>query len=439
MSRHGRPRQPRLGGTAGDGAVPAPGEDTDPQRLPGAPDGPGDRPTAGSTDPGAAGAPGTGAPRAGRVRVNDGTKVTPLADDDDLEEVPAAGGRFSAWRRHRQERAASRTLTASRVPPADEPPRAGSTAVGATSAGPTSAGPTSAGPTSAGSTSAGPTAAGSTAAGSTAAGSTAVGATAVGATAVGATAVGATTAGATTAGATVVAFPASPGARRRRRRIGAVLGVLAALAVLAGVLFLSPALAVREISVRGAELTDPARVESALEAYRGVPLTRISKDEVRDRVGRIPQVRSIEVLLEPPHHLVVALHERVPVAAVEDGDEFVVVDSEGVELMTAGSAEEAGVPVVTGGRDVLESERFDAIADVLAALPESVLAQLRTASAESLSSVELAFTDGRTVVWGTAEDSELKSQVLRELVEARGAGSGVETYDVSSPTRPVVR
>ena len=381
MSRHGRPHQPRFGGPAGasggpgpaDGAVPettagpAPERGAAAERDPGPPAGPGDPPRSGSTASGAA------APEGGRVRVrvNDGTKVTPLADEDDLEEVPAAGGRFSAWRRHRQERAAGRTLTASRLPPADEPPRAGSTAVGAT-----------------------------------------------------------------VVGATVVAFPASPGARRRRRRIGAVLGVLAALAVLAGVLFLSPALAVRDISVRGAELTDPARVESALDAYRGVPLTRISKDEVR---GRIPQVRSIEVLLEPPHHLVVALRERVPVAAIEDDGEFVVVDSEGVELMTAGSAEEAGVPVVTGGRDVLEGERFEAIADVLAALPESVLAQLRTASAESLSSVELAFTDGRTVVWGTAEDSELKSQVLRELVEARGAGSGVETYDVSSPTRPVVR
>lgn len=384
MSRHGRPHQPRFGDPAGDSAGdsgvpgpvpettagPAPERGAAPERDPGSPAGPGGPPRSGSTASGAA------APEGGRVRVrvNDGTKVTPLADEDDLEEVPAAGGRFSAWRRHRQERAATRTLTASRLPPVEEPPRAGSTAVGATAV-----------------------------------------------------------------GATVVAFPASPGARRRRRRIGAVLGVLAALAVLAGVLFLSPALAVRDITVRGAELTDPARVESALDAYRGVPLTRISKDEVRERVGRIPQVRSIEVLLEPPHHLVVALRERVPVAAIEDDGEFVVVDSEGVELMTAGSAEEAGVPVVTGGRDVLEGERFEAIADVLAALPESVLAQLRTASAESLSSVKLAFTDGRTVVWGTAEDSELKSQVLRELVEARGAGSGVETYDVSSPTRPVVR
>ncbi|MFF0904772.1 UNVERIFIED_CONTAM: FtsQ-type POTRA domain-containing protein [Kocuria sp. CPCC 205316] len=381
MSRHGRSHQPRSGNSAGDptgsaagdGGAPGPAEGTLPEPSPapaaervpepqGGP-GPGDPPRSGSTAAGGA------VPQGGRVRVNDGTKVTPLADEDDLEEVPAAGGRFSAWRRHRQERAATRTLTASRLPPEDEPARGGSTAVGAT----------------------------------------------------------------------VVAFPASPGARRRRRRIGAVLGLLAALAVLAGVLFLSPVLAVRDVTVRGAELTDPARVESALDVYRGVPLTRISKDEVRDRVGQIPQVRSIEVLLEPPHHLVVALHERVPVAAIEDGDEFVVVDSEGVELMTAGSAADAGVPVVTGGRDVLESERFETISDVLAALPESVLAQLRTASAESLSSVELVFTDGRTVVWGTAEDSELKSQVLRELVEARGSGSGVETYDVSSPTRPVVR
>lgn len=381
MSRHGRPHQPRFGedhrdpGVAGTGAPGAasgtPGEPpagADPEGAADVPSAPatGTAPRAPAPGPPDSGPP---APRGGRVRVNDGGKVTPLSDEDELEEVPAAGGRFSAWRRHRQERAGSRTLTASRLPADVEPARGGSTALGAT----------------------------------------------------------------------VVAFPGSPRARRRRRRLAAALGVLTALAVLAGVLFLSPALAVRDISVRGGELTDPASVEEALEGYRGVPLTRISKSEVRERVGAIPQVRSIEVLLEPPHHLVVELHERVPVAAVQDGDEFAVVDSEGVRLTTVASAEEAGVPVVTGGREVLGSERFEAIADVLAALPESVLAQLRTASAESLSSVELAFTDGRTVVWGTAEDSELKAQVLRELVEARGADSGIEIYDVSSPTRPVVR
>ncbi len=372
MSRHGRPHQPRFGEDARDpGGTGAPGGPPAGAGAEGAADASsapatGTAPGTSAPEPRDSGAP---APRGGRVRVNDGSKVTPLSDEDELEEVPAAGGRFSAWRRHRQERAGSRTLTASRLPADVEPVRAGSTAVGAA----------------------------------------------------------------------VVAFPGSPGARRRRRRLAAALGVLAALAVLAGVLFLSPALAVRDISVRGGELTDPASVEEALDGYRGVPLTRISKSEVRERVGAIPQVRSIEVLLEPPHHLVVELHERVPVAAVQDGDGFAVVDSEGVRLTAVASAEEAGVPVVTGGRDVLGSERFEAIADVLAALPESVLAQLRTASAESLSSVELAFADGRTVVWGTAEDSELKAQVLRELVEARGADSGIETYDVSSPTRPVVR
>ncbi|MUN64121.1 FtsQ-type POTRA domain-containing protein [Kocuria sediminis] len=424
MSRHGRPHQPRFGedprdaGTGAPAPEPAAPETATPESA--APETPAEgTSTSGPLDPGASagggrdGGPGDttgdtaagpwsavpaeGAGRSGRVRVNDGTKVSPVSDEDELVEVPAAGGRFSAWRRHRQERAPSRTLTASRVPA--EPAHHGSTAVGSP-------------------------AAGSPETRSPAAGSTAVGSGVVGSSA---------------GGATVVAFPASAGARRRRRRLGAALGALVALAVLAGVLFLSPALAVRDISVRGAQLTDPASVEETLEGYRGIPLTRISKQEVRARVGAVPQVRSIEVVLEPPHHLIVELHERVPVAAVQDGDEFAVVDSEGVRLTTAATAEEAAVPVVTGGPDVLEGERFDAIADVLAALPESVLAQLRTASAESLSSVELTFSDGRTVVWGTAEDSELKAQVLRELVEARGAGSGVETYDVSSPTRPVVR
>ena len=371
MSRHGRPHQPHLGEQPwrpGEEGAEAPAGSEDP------PAAPGHEPSA----------PGDGPPPGARIRVNDGSKVSPLTDEHDLEEVPAAGGRFSVWRRHRQERSAARTLTASRLPAQDAPVPEAARAAGT------------------------------------------VGARSTGS-------------GSTAAGATVVAFPGPPPARLRRRRLVAALGVLLVLAVLAGVLFLTPLLAVREVSVRGAQLTDPARVEQAVEGYRGVPLTRISKQEVRERVGSIPQVRSIEVLLEPPHRLVVQLHERVPVAAVEDGDEFLVVDSEGVALTTAPAAEEAGVPVVTGGREVVGSERFEAIAAVLAALPESVLAQLRTASAESLSSVELAFDDGRTVVWGTAEHSELKAQVLRELVEARGADSGVETYDVSSPTRPVVR
>lgn len=383
MSRHGRPRQPLFGEEPQTGPdAPTAGAPADGGAAPGdlPPERPGRVPRAGAAAvPGAAHpAGGTPAPEhelpAVRVRVNDGSKVSPLADADDLEEVPSAGGRFSAWRRHRQQRAAERVLTASRVPDADEPPRHGSTA-----------------------------------------------------------------AGARPGGSTVVAFPGSSRAQRRRRRLGAALAVLLTAALAVGVLLFSPLLAVRDITVRGAQLTDPASVEAALEPYRGTPLTRISEEEVRESVGQIRQVRSIEVVLEPPHHLVVELRERVPVAAVEDGGELVVVDSEGVELTTAATAEEAGVPVVTGGREVLGTDRFAVIAAVLAALPESVLAQLRSASAESLSSVELAFTDGRTVVWGTAEDSELKAQVLRELVEARGADSGITTYDVSSPTRPVVR
>ncbi|MCJ8505815.1 FtsQ-type POTRA domain-containing protein [Kocuria flava] len=390
MSRHGRPHQPHLGGDPDAPRPEAAGQEAhdaaraeDPRGSEdGAPGGgapredvPAEHAPAAPTPQ----APAEAGPRAARIRVNDGAKVTPLAEDEALQEVPDAGGRFSAWRRTRQDRAAARTLTASRR--ADDLPPA---AVPGPPAGP---GVRTPGP----------------------------------------------------GGSTVVAFPGPSASRRRRRRLAGVLAVLVLIAVLAGVLFLTPLLAVREVQVRGAELTDPARVEEALAGYHGVPLPRVSEDEVRDAVGAVPQVRSIEVVLEPPHRLVVELQERVPVAAVADGGEFSVVDSEGVELRTAATAQEAGVPVVEGGPEVLGTERFEAIAGVLAALPESVLGQLSAASAESLSSVELDFADGRTVVWGTAEDSELKAQVLRELVEARGTASGVETYDVSSPTRPVVR
>lgn len=395
MTRHGRPRQPGSGEDLTDPPVdPAgPGPAGEPAADPGAGharDAPVDVPagTGPARDgpvPPSAGEP----PPEVRIGVRGGSKVSLLAAEgaDGADDAPAAGGRPGA--RHPRRRqgsarrapAASGTPTASGTPAADAAEHGGSTAVGASGDRP----------------------------------------------------------GDRSGGASVVAFPGAPSSRRRRRRLLAALAAVVALAVFAAAVFLSPLFAVRDIDVRGAQLVEPTRVESALEPYLGVPLTRIAKAEVRESVGEIPQVRSLEVLLEPPHRLVVELQERVPVAVVEDGGEYAVVDSDGVQVATAATAEEAGVPVVTGGRQVLETRRFDVIADVLAALPESVLAQLRTASAESLSSVELVFTDGRRVVWGTAEHSDLKAQVLRELVEARGPASGVETYDVSSPTRPVIR
>ncbi|WP_016995771.1 cell division protein FtsQ/DivIB [Kocuria atrinae] len=236
---------------------------------------------------------------------------------------------------------------------------------------------------------------------------------------------------------TVVDFPRSSHRRRRRNRWLALLAALLVAALFVGIVFFSPLFATRSIDVEGARLTDPQNVEEALQPFEGVPLTRISKEEVRAAVGDVPQVKSVDVVLEPPHTITVQLHERVGVAAVKEGQDVVLVDSQGQQLATYGEGDRPDVPMIEGGRDVLSTNKFAAISDVLAALPANVLSQLDTAAAPSESSVELTFADGRKAVWGDSSDSELKAQVLAALVSDEATANGT-VYDVSAPLHPTI-
>lgn len=237
---------------------------------------------------------------------------------------------------------------------------------------------------------------------------------------------------------TVVAFPPSSHRRRRKRRWITLSAAVLAAALFAGVVFFSPLFAAREFKVEGARLTNPDSVQDALRQFDGVPLTRLSKDSVRQAVGDVPQVNSVDVVLQPPHTVTVQLHERVGVATVREGSDLILVDSQGKQLATYTSADVPDVPSVEGGRDVLSTEKFAEISNVLASLPAGVLSQLKSADAPSDSAVELSFKDGRKAIWGDSTDSELKARVLAELV-GNEAASAATVYDVSAPLHPTVR
>ncbi|WP_423445428.1 FtsQ-type POTRA domain-containing protein [Kocuria sp. KSNUG] len=239
-------------------------------------------------------------------------------------------------------------------------------------------------------------------------------------------------------GTTVVRLPRSAHQRRRRRRLLTLLVSLLVLVALVLVVFFSPLFATRTIDVQGATLTDPQKVEEALSGFQGVPMTRISKQDVKDSVGDVPQVKSVDVAFQPPHTISVQLHERVGVAAVEDGSSVVLVDSEGKPLSSVPAERRPDVPLVDGGTKVLSTPQFQAISDVLATLPADVLARLESASAPSGSTVELTMKDGPTVVWGDASDSDVKAQVVATLVNSEEVSDSA-VVDVSAPLHPVVK
>lgn len=243
-----------------------------------------------------------------------------------------------------------------------------------------------------------------------------------------------------TPGATVLAFP-EPKGRRRRKQV--LLGIGAVAALVAGLLVAavySPVLALQTVTVTGTRLITPAQVQSALEPLRGKPLPQISDDEVSGLLGSLVQVKSVTVEARPPSTLAVAVHERVPVALVKQGEQYQLVDVDGVQLATTGDPASASLPVIDGGAGAIGQDLFRATAAVLGALPADVLAKLSNASAQSVDAVELKLVDGQTIVWGNASEKELKAKVLAALLKAPADPKNpVRVYDVSVPRHPVTR
>lgn len=238
----------------------------------------------------------------------------------------------------------------------------------------------------------------------------------------------------------VLAFPEPKGKRRKRNILMASTAVAAMVAGLLAAAIFSPALALDTITVSGTRLLTPAQVQTALGPLRGKPLPQITDEEVGRLLEPLVQVKSASAEARPPSGLAVEVRERVPVALVKQGEQYQLVDVEGVQLAATPDPASVSLPVIDGGAGTVGKELFRATAEVLGALPADVLAKLSNASAQSVDAVELKLVDGQTIIWGNAGEKELKAKVLAALLKVPADPKNpVKVYDVSVPRHPVTR
>ena len=251
---------------------------------------------------------------------------------------------------------------------------------------------------------------------------------------------GAAKAGKESPAGNVIAFP-EPKNRRQRRLVLWTLSVVAVVvgALIAGAVF-SPALAVRTITVDGTALVTPDAVRQALSGIEGKPLPQVTEQEINELLKPLVQVRSATMEARPPSELLVHVDERVPVALLKQGDSYVMVDVDGVQLGATQDLATVALPLIDAGVGTTNTELFKAIAAVLDTLPADILARMSTASAASPDAVELKLVDGKTVVWGNAEDRELKAKALEALLRMPADPKvPVSVYDVSVPRHPFTK
>lgn len=240
-------------------------------------------------------------------------------------------------------------------------------------------------------------------------------------------------------GGTVIAFPEPPARRRRRWWLyGSVATVLVVAGLLAYLVF-SPALAVRSLEIQGNQLLAEDQIAAALTPLMGKSLTQVSDEEVMNLLADLPPVQDVSVAASPPSTLSVNVVERVPVAILENGGQFVLIDSEGRQLKSVKDRGSVALPLIDGGENAVNSDVFSSITDVLASLPLDIRERLVHASAGSIDSIELKLTDGKTIFWGSSEGNAAKATVLTAMLTIGEQDPPVKVFDVSTPARPVTR
>ncbi|WP_147916589.1 cell division protein FtsQ/DivIB [Ruania zhangjianzhongii] len=223
--------------------------------------------------------------------------------------------------------------------------------------------------------------------------------------------------------------------RLRWRTIALVAGGALVLAVLAYVVLFSALLALRsaEIEVTGTnQIVSEEEVLDIVAAADGTPLARLDTAGLAEELTTIVGVRDAHLERAWPHGLQVVIEPRVPVAIVQDGDRYAVLDGEGVVLSRADEPAEDLPQVAVPLGEESTAASLTAVLEVLDALPEDLLAEVAAASAPSPNQVSFELPDGVEVFWGSSAENPLKVEVLQTIRQVEATG-----YDVSAPRAPI--
>lgn len=217
------------------------------------------------------------------------------------------------------------------------------------------------------------------------------------------------------------------------RPVLAVAALLAAVAAGVWAVYFSTLLDVEEVQVDGTGLLAPEEVRTAVGAVEGDPLARVDLTRVEARVAALAPVLEAEATRGWPDTLRVVVTEREAIAVVEVGGALRGMDDQGVLFREyarpPGDLPRVLMPTGTSSEAMLEAAR------VIRALPGDLAARVEHVEVATVDAISLALRGGRSIVWGSAEESAAKAEVLDALLAAVQA----EVYDVSVPGQPTTR
>lgn len=216
------------------------------------------------------------------------------------------------------------------------------------------------------------------------------------------------------------------------------VGVVAALALIAYGVSVSPFLDVDKVVVRGAVRTREAELEKAAGVGKGDALFWLSTDDAARGIEALPYVRHATVTKEWPDTVRITVTERAPAAWTEGPTGIVLVDGTG-RVLQAVDAAPTGLPKLVGltsvpapGRAVTPSGP----ARAAGVLPPLAAGGTTSVTATPDRALTMQLTNGVEVRLG--DGTQLHAKVAAAVAVLGAVGDQPVHYvDVSVPTNPV--
>ena len=217
------------------------------------------------------------------------------------------------------------------------------------------------------------------------------------------------------------------------RYVLALLLVLVLVGTSVYLVFFSTQLQVKRVEVVGNSLLSDRRVREVADVPVGDQLALVDLGRADARVGSLAEVKSVDVTRTWPDVVRIAVVERTAVAVVELAGRLRGLDPDGVVFRDY-EAVPKGMPRVRAGASA-GTDALREAATVVSALPDDLVTRVDHVEVATVDQISLVLRDGREVLWGSAQESELKAEVVDKLLVAQKA----PYYDVSVPGNPTYR
>lgn len=223
--------------------------------------------------------------------------------------------------------------------------------------------------------------------------------------------------------------------RRRLKRVGIAVLVVAVVTTLVWLVMFSSVLAVRRVAVDGETTLKESQIRQVANVRIGQPLARVDVSAIEARVASMERVQSVTVSRSWLHTVRIEVVERTPVAWLTVGGTIRGLDRYGIDFRSYDKPPakllEADVTETDPRRRQQTLAAVAAVVQIIEDEDPALRKQVQAIDAASKDSIELNLTHGRTVVWGSRADASHKLTVLRALLRI-----DAKRYDVSAPDQP---